>query len=94
MPASALTIIYFVVIIALFYLMLFLPERKRKKSYANMLSNLKVNDEIVTKGGIIGKIVNLQPDFVIIQTGPDKVKIKFSKDGIASVINQKTTESK
>lgn len=87
-------IIYIVLMLGVFYLIVFLPENKRKKKYNNMLTSIKVNDEIVTRGGIIGKIVNIHDDFVIIQSGPDKARFKLSKSGISSVINEKTEEEK
>lgn len=79
--------IMFVAFIALFYLMIFVPENKRKKKYNALISGLKVNDDIVTKGGIIGKIVNVQDDFIIFQTGPDKTRIKLSKNGVANLLS-------
>lgn len=79
--------------LVVFYLVIFIPESRRKKKYTNMLNDLKVNDEIVTKGGIVGKIVNLQDDFMIIQSGPDRARIKVLKNGISHVINN-TTETK
>lgn len=77
-------------VLVLFYLMIFLPEKKRKKQYNSMLEGLKVNDEIMTKGGIMGRLVNIQEDYVILESGPDRARIKMSKLGIASVT--KTTE--
>jgi len=74
--------------LGLFYLIIFVPESKRKKKFAAMLNNLKVNDEVMTRGGILGKIVNIQDNFIIIQTGPDRTKIKIDKNGISSVINK------
>lgn len=71
-----------------FYLIIFIPENKRKKKYKSMLANLKVNDEIITKGGIVGKIVNIQERFLIVQTGPDKAKIKLDKTGVLNLLNQ------
>jgi preprotein translocase subunit YajC len=81
--------IYFIIMIALFYLFIFVPENKRKKKYSSMLSNLKVNDEISSRGGIIGKIINIQDKFVILETGPDRVRIKLDKNGISYVIKSK-----
>lgn len=83
------TFLPFIVIIVLFYIMVFVPEGRRKKKYSQMLNSLKLNDEIMTKGGIVGKIVNIQDNFVILQTGPEKARIKLDKNGIASVL--KTT---
>ncbi|MBC2581150.1 preprotein translocase subunit YajC [Clostridium sp. DJ247] len=72
--------------LALFYLVIFIPEGRRKKNYKNLLESLKVNDEIITKGGIVGKIVNIQDKFIIVQTGPDRVRIKFDKTGVLNKI--------
>lgn len=74
--------------IVLFYLIIFIPEGKRKKRYRAMLDNLKVNDEIMTKGGIIGKIINVQDRFIILQTGPDKVRIKLDKTGVLNLLSE------
>lgn len=74
--------------IVIFYLIIFVPEGKRKKRYKAMLDNLKVNDEIMTKGGIVGKLINVQDRFVILQTGPDKVKIKLDKTGVLNLLSE------
>jgi len=73
--------------LVVFYLVVFIPENKRKKKYAALLNNLKVNDEVMTKGGIMGKLVNIQDNYVILESGPDRTKIKLGKSGIGSVIN-------
>lgn len=74
-----------VLVFVLFYFMIFMPEKKRKKQYNDMLSSLAVNDEIMTKGGIMGRIINIQEEYVILESGPDRARIKMSKLGIASV---------
>ena len=78
-----------VLMLGVFYLIVFLPENKRKKKYGSMLSSIKVNDEIITRGGIMGKITNIQDDFVIIQSGPDRARFKLSKTGILNVLTEK-----
>lgn len=83
------TTIMMIAVIALFYLMIFIPENKRKKKYNAMIGSLKVNDEIITKGGIMGRIVNVQDDFVIVQTGPDRMRIKLNKNGVGDILNPK-----
>lgn len=85
-------IIYMVVVLGLFYLMIFLPERKRKKKFNDLISSVKVNDEVVTTGGIMGKITNIQDDYVIIQSGPDKARLKVLKRSINGVVNNKPKE--
>ncbi|GKU23845.1 preprotein translocase subunit YajC [Clostridium folliculivorans] len=78
-----------IVVFVIFYALLIIPERKRKKQFQAMLNDLKINDEIISKGGIIGKVVNLQDDYIILESGPDRARIKLSRQGIANVINTK-----
>jgi preprotein translocase subunit YajC len=84
----------YILMLGLFYIIIFIPENKRKKKYNAMLSELKLNDEILTRGGIIGKIVNIKDDFVIVETGPDRARIKLSKNAVSSVMNSNSEENK
>ncbi|MBA5850931.1 preprotein translocase subunit YajC [Clostridium sp. cel8] len=77
--------------LVVFYLIIFIPESRRRKKFNNMIANLRVNDQIITKGGIVGKITNIQDKEVTMQTGPDKVKIKIAKAGIMSVLTERKT---
>lgn len=74
-----------ILVFVLFYFMIFVPEKKRKKQYNDMITSLAVNDEIMTKGGIMGRIINLQDEFFILESGPDRARLKMSKLSIASV---------
>ncbi|AVQ47286.1 TPA: preprotein translocase subunit YajC [Clostridium botulinum] len=86
--------IFLVVMLGLFYVMVFMPEKKRKKKYNEMLNSISVNDEIITRGGIIGKIVSIKEDYAIIQTGPDRVKIQVSKSGILDITKKREDTDK
>lgn len=81
-------LIVMVVILVLFYLILFVPENKKRKKYNQMINDLKINDEIVTRGGIIGRIISINGNSVVLQTGPDRVRIKLDKNGISGMINE------
>lgn len=94
MSATTMTIIYFVVILGIFYLALWVPESRRKKKFKQMMDSIKVNDEVVTRGGVLGKIVNIQDDFVIIQSGPDKARLKMQKSAVANVLTKRAEEAK
>lgn len=86
--------IFLVAMLLLFYVMIFLPEKKRKKKYNEMLNSIGLNDEVITRGGIIGKIVNIQEDHVVIQTGPDRTRIQISKSGIFDVTKKRENPEK
>ncbi len=81
-----------ILMLGVFYLVIFIPENKRKKKYAALLNNLKVNDEVMTKGGIMGKIINIQDEYIILESGPDRARIKLAKSGISTVMNSNSAE--
>ena len=68
MEAILSLVIPFALMFALMYFLLILPEKKRTKKYNEMLTALEKNDEIVTRGGIMGKIIIVEDDYVIIET--------------------------
>ncbi len=78
-----------IVIFAIFYFLIIRPQQKREKDRRNMLSNLKEGDDIITIGGIYGRILNLKEDIVTLDIG-DKIKIKVTRTAIGNVL--KTTE--
>ncbi|AAK80238.1 preprotein translocase subunit YajC [Clostridium acetobutylicum] len=94
MPNTVLTILYVVFLLGMFYVAMYIPDRAKKKKFNKMLSEMRVNDKVVTTGGIMGQITNIQEQFVIIQTGPDKVKIKIKKEAIATVETRKADNQK
>jgi len=83
-----------IAMLVFFYLAIIIPENRRKKRYKSMLDSLKVNDEIMTKGGILGKIINIQERAIILQTGPDKTKIKLDKTGVLNLLSEVATDNK
>ncbi len=50
----------------LMYVLLIRPQSKKSKEHKNLIDNLKINDEIVTNGGIVGKIIKISDQFIII----------------------------
>lgn len=84
---------FLIVMLVLFYLMIFLPEKKRKKKFNEMVNSLALNDEIITRGGIVGKVVNIQDNLVVVQTGPERTRIQVSKSSLYNVTKKKENES-
>ena len=79
------SIIILVAFLALIYFMMIRPQKKKEKEDQAMRDALQVGDEILTIGGVIGKVVKITEKSVIITTGADKSKIEFVKTAIASV---------
>ncbi len=58
-----------ILLIVVFYFLLIRPQRKRDKENREMLANLKVGDEIITIGGIVGTITKIKDEKIVIETG-------------------------
>ncbi|MGI6778657.1 MAG: preprotein translocase subunit YajC [Acetivibrionales bacterium] len=78
----------FIIMIGAMYLLIFLPQKKREKKAREMLSALKVGDNIITIGGIAGKIVNIKDDEVTVETSVEKTKVNFKKWAVKEVIEE------
>ena len=76
---GAYTIVMLLAMVAIFYFLMIRPENKRKKEAENMRNALKVGDEIVTIGGITGKVVQVKDDKFVVETGADQVRIELAK---------------
>ncbi len=70
-------------IIVVFYFLLIRPEKKRSKQMKEMLDNLQIADEVVTTGGIIGRVLSIKEDTVLIETGSDRTKLRILRSSIA-----------
>ena len=74
-------------------LLMWLPQRKQKKQFKDMMSNLKAGDNIRTIGGFHGKIVQIKEDRITFECGPDKTKLTIAKNAISAVENVDTENS-
>lgn len=76
----------FILMFVVFYFILILPEKKRKKKYDEMLNELKVNEKVITRGGIVGRIIKVNDETIVIETSADRTKIELTKQGISSKV--------
>lgn len=66
------------------YLVMFLPQRKQQKKDAQMRASLDIGDEVLTQGGIIGRVVSVKDDTIVIETGSDRVKIRILRSAVVA----------
>jgi preprotein translocase subunit YajC len=72
----------FILMFAVLYLLIIRPAGKQRKEHQTMLSALKKDDEVVTTGGVIGRIVTVEERLVTLEIA-DKVKVRVLRDRIA-----------
>lgn len=75
-------IIMMVVLFAAMYFFTIRPQKKQQKMEQELRENTQIGDEITTIGGICGRVVSVKDDTIVIETGSDRVKIKFKKYAI------------
>lgn len=88
MEAILSLVLPFALMFGLMYFLLILPEKKRTKKYNEMISAIEKNDEIITRGGIMGRVVIVEDDYVVIESSAERTKLKISKSGIATKVNK------
>ena len=71
--------------LVLLYFMIYRPQKKQEKKDAAMRSSLEIGDQVTTIGGVIGRVVAIKDDTFVLETGADRVKIRFTKSAISSV---------
>ncbi len=82
MDQSVIGILYIVGLFALLWFLLIRPQQQRQKKHAEMVRNLKVNDAVITVGGIYGTIVKVKEDTFILRIA-DNVRIEILKNAVS-----------
>ena len=85
-------VIILVVFVAVFYFLLIRPQQKRMKDQQAMLSRLATGDEVVTSGGILGRITEVNDTFITLEIA-DGVRIKVQKNQISQLMPKGTLKS-
>ncbi len=79
-------IIFFII---LFYLTIVYPQKKKKKKHEDIINNLKIKDKILTKGGIVGKIIKFKNKKYILLLINNKTKLLINKKYVLNIIPKK-----
>lgn len=69
----------------LMYFMIYRPQKNQQKKETEMRNALDIGDEVTTIGGIVGRVVAIKEDTIVLETGSDRVKIRFRRSAVASV---------
>lgn len=78
-PSMWLMVIYIVLIFGAMYLFIMRPQKKKEKKEKEMRDNIQIGDEIITIGGIYGRVVSLKEDTLVIESQSDHSKLTISR---------------
>jgi preprotein translocase subunit YajC len=82
-PLSSL--IFFGGFILIFYFILIRPQQKRAKEHRNLVAALSKGDEVVTNGGILGKVTEVGDEYISVELA-DNVTVRLQKQAVSSVL--------
>jgi preprotein translocase subunit YajC len=92
-PGPLMTVFPFILIFVIMYFMVIRPQQKKAKQHQEMLAKLKKNDEVMTSGGIYGKVMDLKDTVVTLEIAPN-VRIRVHRPQISLVISAEKTAAK
>jgi preprotein translocase subunit YajC len=81
-----------IIIFAVFYFMLIRPQMKRSKEHKLLISHLSKGDEVITNGGLLGRITDVSDSFVTLELA-DNLQIKLQRQAVATVMPKGTIKS-
>ena len=85
-PPALVSFAPLLLIFGVFYFLLIRPQQQKAKEHRDMLANLKKNDEVITSGGIFGKVVALNEKVVTLEIAPN-VRVRVDRPQITSLAN-------
>ena len=88
MSGTLTMILPLIILLAIMYFLLIRPQKKREKEINAMRKGVQVGDEIITIGGICGKIVKTKEESLVIQVGADKVKFEIMRWAVSRVVEE------
>lgn len=88
-PDSTFSLIMMVGLFVIFYFLLIRPQQKRQKEHRNMVAGLAKGDEVVTMGGVLGKITAIDDNFVTLEISKG-VEIKVQRMAIQAMMPKGT----
>ncbi|PSF05743.1 preprotein translocase subunit YajC [Marinobacter fuscus] len=82
-------VIFFAGFILIFYFLIWRPQSKRAKEHKALMSGLNKGDEVVTSGGVAGRITKVTDDFIVLEVA-DNVEIKIQKVAVGAALPKGT----
>jgi preprotein translocase subunit YajC len=92
-PPALISFAPLVLVFVVFYFLLIRPQQQKAKEHRQMLDNLKKNDEVITNGGLYGRVVSLDPRIVTLEIASN-VRVRVDRPQIASLAKSGKDESK
>ena len=91
-PGGLMSFLPLIIIFVIFYFLLIRPQMKRAKEHKKLVAELGKGDEVVTNGGLLGRITDVGESFITVELA-DNLQIKVQRHAISSIMPKGTIES-
>lgn len=91
-PSPIFNLLFLGGFILIFYFLIWRPQSKRSKEHRSLLDSLSVGDEVMTTGGLLGKLNRIDENYVAVQVA-DNVELKMQKSSVAAVLPKGTIKA-
>jgi len=91
-PSILASILPLIFIVAIFWLLIIRPQMKRNKQHRELVANLSVGDEVVSAGGLLGRVTEVGDNFIEVELA-DGINVKMQKQSVAQVVPKGTFDS-
>src|SRR5271157_1244031 len=89
--AGVAPIVMMVAVFAIFYFLMIMPQQRKQKKWAEMLTQIKPGDKVVSSGGLMGVVMSAKDDSLVLRVAPDNIKIEVAR---SSIVTLTTAEDK
>ncbi|MDH3325357.1 MAG: preprotein translocase subunit YajC [Gammaproteobacteria bacterium] len=89
---GALGFIPLIVIFVIFYFLIIRPQVKRAKDHKKLTESVSKGDEVVTGGGLLGKVIDVNDNFVTLEVS-DGVEVKIQRQSVSSLVPKGTIKT-
>lgn len=91
-PSLIASLLPFILLFVIFYFLIIRPQTKRAKEHRKMVAELARGDEVITSGGLLGRIDDLSDDYVTLELAQG-VQVKLQRQSVAAIVPKGTLKS-
>lgn len=91
-PSPMFNMLFIGGFVVIFYFLIWRPQSKRAKEQKSLIDSITIGDEVMTNGGILGKVTKVDDHYVALQVA-DNVTLKMQKASVAAVLPKGTIKS-
>jgi len=87
-------IVMMVAVFAIFYFLMIMPQQRKQKKWAEMLTQIKPGDKVVTSGGLAGVVMSAKDETLVLRLPPDNIKLEVVRSSVVTLTTNQAEKPK